>query len=214
MMRGKLQQTKDFITFPLRAITLFKKDKFGLSSLSTERYDYVAREVIGFCLDIGCGEGNAFVKNFLNGNGKGIDVFQYDGLSKENIVKNMSVFPFEGSAFESVTFIANLNHIPKNLRDIELAEAYRCLKTGGNIIVTMGNPLAEILVHKLVFLYARLLGKKLVEDTIKPRETEEDYFVAESEIMQRLSKAGFKNITKKRFWTQFGLNKLFVGWKK
>ena len=45
------------------------------------------------------------------------------------------------------------------LRDIELAESYRCLKNGGNII-TMGNPLAEILVHKVVMRYDRIFGAK------------------------------------------------------
>ena len=124
-----------------------------MSSLASERFDYVRKEVIGYCLDVGCGRYNRFITEYCDGNGRGIDVYLYDGLSEKNIVKDISHFPFEDRNFDSITFIANLNHIPKPLRDVELAEAYRCLKSGGNIIVTMGNPLAEILVHKVVMLH-------------------------------------------------------------
>ena len=68
---------KDFITFPFRAVTLFYSDKWGLSCQATERYDYVSREILGSCLDIGCGPNNRFIKEFVNNNGIGIDVFTY-----------------------------------------------------------------------------------------------------------------------------------------
>jgi len=64
-MRSKLQTIKDFITFPFRAVILFEKDSFGLSSLQTERYSYVLKEVKGKCLDIGCGRNNRFIKEFV-----------------------------------------------------------------------------------------------------------------------------------------------------
>jgi hypothetical protein len=53
--RDLKQKIADFATFPLRAISLFESDCWGLSSLLSERFDYVADEVIGYCLDIGCG---------------------------------------------------------------------------------------------------------------------------------------------------------------
>ena len=74
-MRSINQAIKDFFTFPIRAFTLFEKDKFGLSSLQTERYDYVSKEVTGKCLDIGCGRYNRFIKQFVKNNGIGIDVY-------------------------------------------------------------------------------------------------------------------------------------------
>ena len=117
--RTPFQQTVDFLTFPLRAITLFHNDKWGLSSQASERYDYVAREVRGYCLDVGCGYYNRFVTEWLSGNGKGIDVFPYEGLGKEEIVTDMTHFPFEDASFDSITFIANLNHVPRSLRDRE-----------------------------------------------------------------------------------------------
>ncbi len=70
-----MQKLKDFVSFPVRAVTLFHDDRWGLSSLATERFDYVRREVQGYCLDVGCGRHNRFVTEHLGGNGVGIDVF-------------------------------------------------------------------------------------------------------------------------------------------
>ncbi len=188
-------------------------DKWGLTSLRSERFDYVAGQVDGYCLDVGCGEADVFVKKFLNGDGKGIDVYRYPGLAPENIVEDMSDLPFPDEAFECATFIANINHIPEPLRDVELSEAHRCLKPSGKVIVTMGNPVAEVLVHKLGDLEFKLFGR-LNEDTERHMGENEDYYLLDSDIVDRLSRAGFGEITRKYFSTQWGLNHLFVGIKR
>jgi SAM-dependent methyltransferase len=211
--RQSMQKIKDFLTFPLRSVTMFYADRWGLSSLASERYDYVSREVTGYCLDVGCGRCNRFIKEFLHGEGKGIDVFQYDGLSPDNIVKDMSRFPFEDNTFDSVTFIANLNHIPLHSRDIELSEAYRVLKTNGNIIITMGNPVAEILAHKAIAFYDKIFGTTYDIDEERGMREDEEYYIRDPEIIARLNRAGFGNIKKKFFGTQWFLNHLFVAWK-
>jgi SAM-dependent methyltransferase len=212
--RSTRRKVLDFITFPVRAFSLFHNDKWGFSSLASERFDYAAREVRGYCLDVGCGRGNRFVNEFLNGVGKGIDVFPYPGLTSENIVEDLSHFPYEDSSFDSVTFIANINHIPRPQRETELREAYRVLRIGGNIIVTMGNPLAEILVHKVVWLYDRVFSTNYDMDSERGMSEEEDYYVTTSEVTKLLLKAGFKRLSRKYFLTQWGLNHLFVGWKE
>jgi len=214
MRRNNLQKAVDFITFPVRALTLFHQDRWRLSSLASERFDYVAKEVVGCCLDVGCGYHNRFVKEFLSGNGRGIDVFQYEGLSKENIVADITHFPFPDAYFHSVTFIANLNHVPQSDRDAELSEAHRCLKPGGNIIVTMGNPVAELAVHRLVAFYDYYLGAKVDMDTERGMDEGEAYYLTDSEIVERLKRAGFENLKKRHFLTQWGLNHLWVGWKR
>lgn len=211
--RTRMQKLKDFICFPLRAITLHDNDRWGLTSLASERFEYVSREVIGDCLDVGCGKNNRFIIEYCKGRGKGIDVYQYEGLSEESIIKDISQFPFKDASFDSVTFIANINHIPRSLRDAELKEAFRCLRPGGNIIVTMGNPLAEILVHKVVYWHDKFFGTKYDMDTERGMDEEEEYYLTDSEIISRLSLAGFHNISKKYFFTQWGLNHLFVAWK-
>lgn len=214
MRRTTVQKTADFVTFPVRALTLFERDKLGFSSLASERFDYAAREVSGHCLDVGCGRHNRFVTEYLNGNGRGIDLFPYQGLTQEHLVEDLSHFPFEDESFDSVTFIANLNHCPRSKRDAELAEAYRVLKPGGNIVITMGNPIAEVLVHLVVRLYDKLLGTSFDMDNERGMDEEEEYFLMDSEIRSRLRRAGFKKVTKKYFWTQWGLNHLLVAWKK
>ena len=213
MRREPIQKIKDFLFFPLRAVTIFEDDNWGLTSLRSERFHYVSTEVRGYCLDVGCGKQNWFVTRYLHGNGKGIDVFPYEGLSEEHIVKDITHFPFDDNSFESVTFIANINHVPKSQRDIELTEAHRCLKPGGNIVVTMGNPIAELLVHQVVYWYDRLLGTRYDMDTERGMHEEEEYFLKDTEIVERLARAGFRNITKKYFATQWGLNHMFIGWK-
>jgi len=94
-LRSRQQRFVDFLTSPLRALTLFEEDRWGLSSLRSERFDYVAREVIGACLDVGCGRNNVFGAQYLDPNGRGIDVFR-----------------------------ASLNHVPEPLRDAELGQAF------------------------------------------------------------------------------------------
>jgi SAM-dependent methyltransferase len=211
--RTSLRKIADLVTFPARALTLFHEDRWGFSCLASERFEYVAREVQGYCLDIGCGYHNRFVNEWLAGNGQGIDVFQYKGLTSDQIVEDMTQLPFQTASFDSVTFIANINHVPRSKRDRELAEAHRCLKPKGNIIVTMGNPLAELAVHKVVEVYDRLLGTHVDMDTERGMTNEESYYLRDSEIVMRLQLAEFINLRKKYFWTQWGMNHLWVGQK-
>lgn len=113
MMRTNIQKAIDCITFPFRALVLFEKNQWGLSSLATERFDYVIREVRGFCLDVGCGRYNRFIQEYCRGFGKGIDVFSYAGLTEDHLVSDMKHFPFSDEAFGTVTFIASINHVPR-----------------------------------------------------------------------------------------------------
>jgi len=211
--RTRLRATIDFLLFPLRAVCLIENDYHMISSLASERFYYVAKEVKGYCLDVGCGKKNRFIVEFLKGRGKGIDVFKYEGLTEEHIVEDILNFPFDSESFETVTFIANINHVPESMRDIELGEAFRCLKKGGTIVVTMGNPVAEIFVHKLVWLYDKLLGTSYDIDNERGMEEDESYYLLDSEIKQRLSKVGFREIRKKYFITQWFLNHMIIARK-
>jgi len=213
-MRTNGQKTKDFLTLPLRAFTLFEVNKWGLTSMKDERFEYAASEVRGRCLDIGCGRGNSFITKHLDGNGVGIDVFKYEGLTDENVVLDMTKLPFQSDSFDSVTFIANLNHVPKEERDAELKEAYRVLRGGGNVIITMPCAFAGIMIHRIVHHYDKIFGTNYDVDTVRGMHEDEDFYLPDVEIVSRLQRAGFTDIQKKYFGSQWGMNHLFVAFKR
>lgn len=217
MRRARSQKVVDFVTFPLRAVMPFRvgeKGRWGLSSRASERFDYVAGEVRGFTLDVGCGPRNRLIEEYLNGDGIGIDVFQYEGLREEQIFPDLTRFPFEDDSFDSVTLVATIHHIPRPKRDVELAEVHRVLKPGGRVILTMAVPLAELLVHGVTQFHAKLFGKVYDIDLLRGMAPEEEYFVTEEEILARFEKAGFVDVYRKPFITQWGLNRLYVGRKR
>ncbi len=213
-VRTNSQKIIDTLTFPLRAFTLIEDDKFHMSALRTERFDYVMRYVKGYTLDVGCGRENYFMTKCLEGNGIGIDVFKYEGLTDENIVSDMTKLPYKDNTFDTVTYIANINHVPKSMRQAQMNEALRVLKPGGNILITMGNPIAETVMHKVVYLYDKILGTNVDMDTERGMDEEESYYVKDQEIKDLLANAKFQNIKKVYFGTQWRLNHLFEGIKK
>ncbi|MDQ3386052.1 MAG: methyltransferase domain-containing protein [Actinomycetota bacterium] len=215
--RSASQQVLDFVTFPMRAVMPFQVgvlSKWNLTSRSAERFDYAAREVIGYTLDLGCGPHEIFVRQYLGGNGLGIDVHPFDGLREEQIVEDPTHLPFEDSSFDSATLIATLHHIPPTKRDAELAEIHRILKPGGKLVVTQTVPLANMLVHGVTRLHAKLLGNQYDMDLLRTMDEEEEHYVTEVELTKRMRRAGFTNITRKRLATQWGLNRLFAAWKQ
>jgi len=211
--RSVWQIVVDFLTFPVRVLVLFQKSRMGLTCRQMERFYYVAGETGERCLDIGCGRHNRFIRTFKKERGVGVDVYHYEGLSKNEVVEDLTTFPFPDCSFDSVTFIANINHIPARDRDRELKEAFRCLKGDGNTVVTMGNPLAEIIIHWLAHLSDRVLGTRVDLDGERGMDDDEAYYLTDREIIARLERAGFGGIQKKYFITQWCLNHMFIGWK-
>jgi len=100
--RGTFKKIVDFSLFPFRALVLIERDRWHLTSLASERFYYASEETTGFCLDVGCGKGNRFINEFLHGNGRGIDVFKYEGLTDEHIVDDITHFPFDDENFETI----------------------------------------------------------------------------------------------------------------
>ncbi len=196
----------NFLTFPFRALFIRQSDARLMTSLRSERMHYSAQHVRGETLDIGCGPHNVFVDQWLAGNGKGVDVHLYDGLEASHIA-DMTDLPLSDSAFDTVTMIATINHIPAPEREQQLAEAFRVLRSGGNIVVTQPNPVAGYLVHKLVHFYSDL-GTHDSMDHERGMEDEEDLYMRDRQIRALLTGAGFTNLRKTYFWSQWGLNHL------
>ena len=100
-LRSRLHRLLDFATFPVRAVAFFGGGHAGLSTLASERFDYVAREVTGYCLDVGCGAGNRFVREYLGGHGVGIDIHPFDGVAPEHVLRDVRSFPFAEDSFDT-----------------------------------------------------------------------------------------------------------------
>lgn len=215
--RSIFKKTIDTIAFPIRALVVTGRTEYrflGLSSFSDERFDYVASEVSGYCLDVGCGY-NRFIREYCDGHGIGIDVFPYEGIDKKYIFEDLTSLPFSDNTFDTVTFIANVNHIPKKDRDKELGEAYRCLRPGGKIVITSPNPLASYIAHHMGFAYYNIIYYGLLHKPNIPghAEGDDDLSVSDKEIFNRLKKIGFKNIRTKYFVTQWFLNHTIIAEK-
>lgn len=199
MKKSLWQEIKDFITAPLR-LTVLPDDvatRLGLTSLEEERIRAVLPYIRGRLLDIGAGR-NRLVQRY--GNGIGVDVYDWGGGAL--IVEDSSNLPFPDESFDTVTFLASLNHIP--YRKAVLKEAYRLLRPGGRVIVTMIDPLLGWIGHKLFWWYDR----DQHERGIAPGEV---WGLWPREVKELLTQAGFEVCLHKRF--VYGLNNLFVARK-
>ena len=74
-----------------------------------------------------------------------MDVFDWGGGTM--VVEDTSDLPFETQSFDTITFVACLNHIP--YRDKAIREAYRLLKPNGQVVMTMINPLLGAIGHAI-----------------------------------------------------------------
>lgn len=160
-----------------------------------------------------CGKNNIFIKQFLNNHGIGLDIFPYEGLTEDNLVETFCELPYPDNSFGTVTFIANFNHIPRDLRSQEIREAYRIVERGGRIIVTMGSPIAELLAHLNVWLQDKFFGTNIDMDSERGMAEGESFFVLDEEIKGCLENSGFSNLERHYFPTQWWLNHLWIGFK-
>lgn len=67
--------------------------------------------------------------------------------------------------------------------------------------MTMGHPLAGLAVHKAVWVYDPPFVTNRDMDSERGMQEGEEYYPLDSEICDRLSRAGFVRINRKRFWT-------------
>jgi SAM-dependent methyltransferase len=123
-----------------------------MDALERVRIVKVLPFVRGRLLDLGCGFNN-LVR--LYGNGVGVDVYPWPGV--DVLVGNSAFLPFPTCAFDTVTILAALNHIP-NRRDV-LLEVQRVLADDGRLILTMISPLTGRIAHLLFAKDERTRGE-------------------------------------------------------
>jgi hypothetical protein len=107
--KSPLQAVWDFVGIPFRLV-LFDQawlPRFGWTTLEAERLNAVFPYLHGRVLDVGAGT-NTLVNRY--GSGVGVDV--HDWGNGVMVVEDTSRLPFEDASFDTITFIACLNHIP------------------------------------------------------------------------------------------------------
>lgn len=197
MKKSPWRHIKDFFGAPLRMVLLPDESsrKLGLTSLEDERIGAVLPYIQGRLLDIGAGK-NKLVQTY--GNGVGVDVYDWGGGAL--IVPDTSQLPFESQAFDTITFVACLNHIPN--RTAVLKEAHRLLKKDGRLLITMIGPVIGLVGHK-IWWYS--------EDKERGMKKGETYGLWASEIKKLLNQEGFVITEHRRFL--YKLNNLYIARK-
>jgi len=173
-----------------------------ISWLERQRRTAVLRHVQGRYLDVGCGQNNA-VKDYRKrgGEGTGIDVYDFGGADR--IVQDTSKLDYPDGAFDTISFIACLNHIPN--RADALKEAFRLLSPGGRVVITMIPPRLSAVWHLLIRPWDE-------DQTDRGMKEGEVCGLTPDEICGLLERSGFVVETHSRF--VFGLNNLFVATQK
>lgn len=133
--RSLLRHGWDLVGLPFRFVLWPDawNRRWGWSSLEEERLRAVLPHIKGRLLDVGAGA-NTLVR--LHGQDSvGVDVHDFGGAA--TIVADTRSLPFEAGEFDTVSFVACLNHIPYRLD--ALREGLRVLRPGGRVVVTMIN---------------------------------------------------------------------------
>jgi SAM-dependent methyltransferase len=184
----------DFAGAPLRYVLLPDpwSKQLGFTSLEEERLRAVMPRIRGRLLDIGAGA-NALVRSY-RGEGVGVDVFDFGGGAQ--IVEDTRRLPFPDASFDTVTFLACLNHIP--YREDALREAYRLLRPGGSVVATMINRWLGRVGHA-IWWYS--------EDKHRGMAPGEVGGLNVSEMKRLLAGAGFDRVRFSRFG--YGMNGLY-----
>jgi ubiquinone/menaquinone biosynthesis C-methylase UbiE len=206
-----LQSGYDFFGAPLRMVLLpdHVNERFHLTSLRAERFAAVLPELKGRILDIGAGD-NALVRLYRRYSeatpasasaleSVGLDVVDWG--SDCVIVPDCRRLPFPDASFDTVCFVACLNHIPE--RKEALIEAKRVLRPGGRVVITMIGRLIGVIGHA-IWWYS--------EDKHREIASGEEMGLNTDEVMSLIRNSGFADIQVSHF--VYGLNTLYVATKK
>ncbi len=208
--KSLLQSLWDLLGAPLRMIVLpdVACEQVHLTSLRAERLAIVLPLLRGRLLDIGAGDNmlvNLYRERAVDARqvaigqmSIGVDVVDWGGDCL--IVKDCKELPLETGSFDTVSFVACLNHIPE--RKEAMREAVRVLRPDGQVIVTMIGRLIGDVGHA-IWWYSEDKHRDVADGEvmgIDPRDVE-----------QLMREAGLVDIQRTGF--VYGLNHCFVGIK-
>jgi len=194
-MKAPAQQIWDAIGIPFRLVVCKQEwlPAWGWTTLEDERLRVAMPWIQGRLLDIGAGH-NTLVKRY--GNGVGVDAFEWGGGAI--VVPDTSALPFPDASFDTVTFLACLNHIPN--REQVLVEARRLLRPGGRLIATMIDPILGGVGHAIWWY-----SEDKQRGGMKPGERGGLW---NRDVIRMCANAGFRLVRHERF--VYGMNNLHV----
>jgi len=198
-MPGRLQILKSRLCLPL--LSLISRDKaldLDLTPIDDERVIMALKHAKGHTLDIGCGANN-FIRSY--GDGIGVDVFPWEGCDK--VIKDAAKLPFKKGEFDTITYLACLNHIPNRIDSVK--SAYNILNKDGRVLVTMITPRWGRFIHWIRFRN---------DPDHQDRDIDHDHELlgmSARQIREILQGAGFTRVRRKRF--VFGLNNVYIAEK-
>lgn len=197
--RTAIQHAWDLMGIPFRFVAFPDQwnKRLGWSSLEEERLRAVLPQIKGRLLDVGAGT-NTLARAY-GGDSVGVDVFDFGGGTM--IVPDTRELPFPDASFDTITYLACLNHIPYRVE--ALREGLRVLKPGGRIVATMINRLLGDVGHKIWWY-----SEEKHRGGMLPGETGG---LNVGEMKSIITEAGFENVRFSRFC--YGLNGLYVAEK-
>jgi SAM-dependent methyltransferase len=161
------------------------------------RIGIVGNMVRGRLLDVGCG-GNRLVAEYRarGGSGTGIDIHPWTGV--DMVVTDASRLPFADASFDTITFVACINHIVN--RAEALIEARRLLAPGGQVLLTNLTPRLSRIWHAWAFWDPDQRQRGMAAGEV--------FGLTHAELMALATNAGFELAARHRF--SWGLNSLYV----
>lgn len=151
----------------------------------------------GNILDVGCGFNN-LARNYRgnNPNSLSIGIDSHNWHNMPDVIADARYLPIRNETFDSISFVASLNHIP--YREKALDEARRVLKKDGKIYVTMISEIVGRIIHMLFDKDEKERGFKEGEILGMPRD----------KIISLFERTNFKLTKESKF--ELGLNKLYT----
>lgn len=198
--KSLFQEIYDFLFFPLRCVLPYRWiQRLNLTDLGRERRRVVIPYLKGRILDIGCGPLNELKNEYeFRNNIISTDIFQWDDI---DLSCSADSLPFKENSFDIILMLACLNHFGN--KELALKEAYRILKPGGKVLITMIGSMVGFFVHQVVFWFDY--------DHYRKRSKFETTGLSRHFVLELLKKYQFNRINDFPFL--YGLNRLFIGEK-
>ena len=209
--KSLVQASWDLVGAPLRMMVLpdSSAEIVHLTSLRAERFAIVLPYLHGRVLDVGAGD-NMLIRLYREGINddvrKNTDRLSSVGVDTCDwgtdcvVVEDFAALPFPDCSFDTVCFIACLNHITNRLET--LTEARRVLRPGGTVLVTMIGAWIGTIGHA-IWWYS--------EDKHRDVDPREKMGMREVEVTDLLREARLSLERSDSFC--YGLNKLFIASK-